>query len=68
VASTDGSLSIFRDHCGTGGAECVPLRVEPIGDLPPSPSVWGDRALLTIAADGRLSAWTVGGASLAGVR
>jgi hypothetical protein len=27
-----------------------------------------DRALFTIAADGRLSAWTVDGASLDGVR
>jgi hypothetical protein len=68
VSSIDGSLYAFRDDCGTDGAECVPLRVEPIGDLPPSPTVWGDRALFTIAADGKLAAWSVGGASLDGVR
>lgn len=63
VASTDGNLYVFRDDCGTQGSECAPLLVEPIGSLPPSPMVSGDRTLLTIGAEGTITAWTVDGLS-----
>jgi len=67
VTSTDGNMYVFADAAdavGTRESERAPLLVEPIGPLPPRPTVWGDRALVTIAADGTLSAWTVDGVSL----
>ena len=71
VTSTDGNLYVFADTVDpsdTPGSERAPVLVEPIGPLPPSPTVWAARGLVTIAADGTLSAWTVDAASLDGVR
>ena len=63
VTSTDGNLYVFRDDCATQGSECAPLLVEPVGPLPPGPLIAGDRTLVTIGADGTITAWTVDGLS-----
>ena len=68
VTSTAGAMYVFADAADTQGTERAPLWVEPVGPLPQNPMVVADRAVVTIAADGTLAAWTVDGASLDGLR
>ncbi len=68
VTSTDGYMYAFADASATLGSERAPLVVESVGPLPPTPMVAGGHTLVTIAADGRLTAWTIDGASPDGLR
>jgi len=61
VSSTDGTLSVFPNSCATA---CRPLSVTTIGALPASPAVWAGRVVYTMSADGIVTAYTVGGASI----